>query len=97
MAKEIIWSNDAEETFDLIVSYLAENWSENVAHEFSDKVIKMIGILAEDNVRFRKSKKRDFYEVLITKHNLLIYQVDEKRITLLLFFDTRQHSSKLKY
>jgi hypothetical protein len=34
------------------------------------------------------------YHTTITKQNLLLYRSNEKRIELLLFFDTRQHPAK---
>ena len=40
--------------------------------------------------------KQNIHEVLITKHNLLLYQINETelKVELLAFFDTRQHPKK---
>jgi hypothetical protein len=47
-------------------------------------------------VNFKSSGKKGIHQVLITKHNLLIYRLNKDRIELLVFYDTRQHPKKKK-
>ena len=53
--------------------------------------------LASDKIIFKKSESiKGVNEVLITKHNLLLYRVKNNEIELLTIFDTRQHPHKKK-
>ena len=61
-----------------------------------ERTDKTIHLLTINPYIFRGSEKEDLHEVLITKHNLLLYQIasKEKKIELLSFFDTRQNPKK---
>ena len=94
MAKEIIWTPQAERTFAKVIKYLEEEWTEKEVEKF---------IVATENVKvhisqrpemFRKSSKEGIHEALVTKHNLLLYKIKEKTIDLITFWDTRQHPKK---
>lgn len=96
MAYKIIWSPEAEKTFNKIVEYLDTNWSENEIITLVSKLEKVISFLRENPYLFRSSEKENIHEVLITKHNLLLYQIniELKTVELLNFWDTRQHQNK---
>lgn len=94
MAKEIIWSPKARISFERVIKYLNENWSEKEVRNFVQKSHSLICMIAKGKVKFRKSESKDIFQVPITKQNLLLYRSNEKRIELLLFFDTRQHPAK---
>ncbi len=94
MALDIFWTPKAIETFNQVIDYLSENWTEKVVQDFTHKVDKTLKLLQSNHVTFRTTDKLDVFEVLITKHNLLIYRVKANQIQLLRFFDTRQHPDK---
>lgn len=98
MAKKVVWSEAAKRTYFAILSYLEEKWTRKEIGRFVDKTYATIGLIANNSVQFRRSgKRKNIFEVKVTKHNLLIYKVDGEVITLLMFFDTRQHPRKKKY
>lgn len=94
MAKEIIWSDKAEASFDQVIDYLNREWSKADIVHFVRKTYAILDLLERGNVSFRRSKKKYVHEVLITKHNLLIYREQKGKNQLLSFFDTRQHPRK---
>jgi plasmid stabilization system protein ParE len=94
MAYEIIWLPKAEERFDEIIDYLQQNWNDKVITAFIHKTNKSLSQIKRRPEIFRRSQKMDIYEVLITKHNLLLYRINGNRIELLTFFDTRQNPNK---
>jgi plasmid stabilization system protein ParE len=99
MAFKIIWSKEAEDTFDTIISYLEENWSHKEIRKFILETEKITALLQQNPFLFRGSEKENVYEVLVGKQNLLLYQIKEhnKRVELLSFWDTRQYpDSKFK-
>lgn len=96
MAWKIIWSPKAIETFDRIIDYLQAKWTEKEIIHFANETEHVISLIAINPYLFRGSEKENVHEVVITKHNLLLYQViePEMRIELLAFFDTRQDPKK---
>lgn len=93
MAFKIVWSKEAEDTFEEIISYLEIKWTEKEIEKFVSETSKIVSILKKNPFLFRGSDKAKIFEVLIGKQNLLIYQINEseKRVELLSFWDTRQN------
>lgn len=99
MAFKIIWSKEAEDTFDTIICYLEENWSHKEIRKLILETEKIVSLLQQNPFLFRGSEKENIYEVLVGKQNLLLYQINErnKRVELLSFWDTIQYpDSKFK-
>ncbi len=94
MAKEVVWSRQADKKFDHILDYLRRNWSEKEVVSFVQRTYHILELLRHGNIAFRSSAKRQLREVLITKHNLLIYRESKDRIELITFYDTRQQPKK---
>lgn len=94
MAKEIIWSSKAEKSFAAIINYLETTWSKADAQNFVIKANKTFSLLQNGNVAFRRSFKVNIREVLITKHNLLLYREKGKKVELIVFVDTRKNQKK---
>jgi len=94
MAKKIIWTPESEKTFEAILSYLDTHWSEKEKRNFITATHKNIEIITKQPFLFRKTKNPDIHEVLITKHNLLIYRIKDHTIDLITFWDTRKNPKK---
>ncbi len=96
MALRITWTEEAENTFEAIVLYLQNNWSEKEVQGFVKRVNKVLTLIRENPNLYRRSKQKGIHEAVVTKHNTLYYQVLEERIVLITFWDTRQDPDKLK-
>lgn len=96
MAKEVVWSYRAKSSFDRVIKYLLKNWTEKEIVKFVNQTTKTIDLIKSGVVTHRSSGKKKVYEVLVTKHNLLIYRVSKSHYELLVFYDTRQHPKKKK-
>lgn len=94
MASKIIWSPKAEETFVRIIEYLEQKWTEKAVSNFIRQTDKVIHIISLRTATFRRSEKKDIYEILITRQNLLLYRIHKNHIELLRFYDTRQNLKK---
>ena len=96
MAYKIIWSPEADETFENVIQYLNENWSEKVITNFVSETQRVINLISKNPFLFRASERENIFEAIITKHNLLLYQLnyETKEVELLGVFDTRQHPKK---
>lgn len=96
MGLAVFWTPKAIDSYNQVIDYLIENWPEKVRIDFAQKVDRTIALLETGTISFRTVGHKDLQEVLITKHNLLIYRVKKTNIELLRFYDTRQHPDKKK-
>jgi plasmid stabilization system protein ParE len=96
MAYKVIWAPKAIITFENVIDYLQSHWTEKQIKYFVERTDKTIHLISNNPYLFRGSEKEDLHEVVITKHNILLYQVSvkERSIELLAFFDTRQNPKK---
>ncbi len=96
MAFKIIWSPKAVDTIEIVIDYLQANWTEKEIRKFVIETEHVIRLISINPNLFRASEKENIFEAIITKHNLLLYQVNQnaKSIELLSFFDTRKDSKK---
>ena len=94
MEYQIIWLPKAEERFQDIIEYLEYKWNDKVIADFIEKTETVLRQIQRRPAMFRYSSKMNIHEALITKHNLLLYQIKSSRIELLTFFDTRQNPKK---
>lgn len=96
MAYKIIWSPKAIDTFEKAIDYLQNYWTDKQIKYFVERTEKTVYLLSTNPYIFRGSEKENLHEAIITKHNLLLYQIalKEKTIELLAFFDTRQNPKK---
>jgi len=94
MAKKIIWTPQAEETFEGILNYLEINWTEKEKRNFIVATDKIIQLISKQPDLFRKSNSLNTYEALVTKHNLLLYIVKKDTVDLITFWDTRRNPKK---
>ena len=94
MVKKITWSPRSIKAYDRVIDYLSAKWSEKEIAKFIRSTQKTLDQISSGSVKFRRSNKRNIYEVLVTKHNLLLYRETKNAIELLTFFDTRQHPRK---
>lgn len=92
MAFKIIWSPKAVDTFEDVIDYLQTNWTEKEIINFVAETEHIVHLISLNPHLFRSSEKENVFEAVITKHNLLLYQVNQtaKSIELLSFFDTRK-------
>ena len=97
MAKKIIWSLKAIASFDKIVIYLEKNWTAREIEKLVSNTQKTLQQIESEAIKFRSSGKKNIHEVLITKHNLLIYRVKKNQIDLIVFYDTRQDPKKKRF
>lgn len=99
MAFKVRWSQEAEETFDAIVEYLENNWTEKEIRNFVRMSNKVIQQIEKNPFQLKASRFYKIRKALITKHNSLLYGVDEEDeiIELYTFWDNRQNPDRLKY
>ena len=91
---KLIWTDNAINNLETILSYLDLNWSEKVRKNFIAKLdnkIEQIKKFPESGIK--TNAKTDLKKILITKHCYLVYKVKKNKILLINFKDTRQNSN----
>lgn len=92
MAKQIIWAEETSENFRLLLDYLQEEWSTEIAVAFVNTFYKKLDrIDSFPTIGKRSSKNSSVRQLLITKHTYLYYEVEGDTIKLLNLVDTRSN------
>lgn len=98
MAHEIIWTQQATDDFEAIVDYLRETWSEEIADTFIETVRKKARLLEEmPELGTVSGKYANVRRLLLSKYNVLYYQVESDLLFLLNIFDTRSNPVENPY
>lgn len=61
-----------------IEEYLLRNWNDRVLEDFLVKLDKKVQIICNGKVVFQKYEDSGYYKILITKHNTLVYSVENE-------------------
>ena len=100
MVQKIIWSSSAQITFEEAINYLGEYFSEKEVQKFADRVLqKLLLIQSAPGLGTKGARKPNVYKTVIHKRILLYYQYKpvKKEVFLLVFWNTLQNPSKVKY
>jgi plasmid stabilization system protein ParE len=97
MAYQIIISDEVFDSLNSIVLYLETKWSKKIAKNFLLIFYEKVDALAiRPNIGKRTIKNPAIRKILITKHNMLYYEVTDNSIELLSIFYTVQDPAKNK-
>ena len=78
--KAVIITDEAKFDIAEIEEYLLKKWNIDVLLDFNDKFDKAIHTLRSGNVLFEKYENTEFRKFLLTKHNTIIYKIDDETI-----------------
>jgi plasmid stabilization system protein ParE len=92
---EIKWSRFAEEDFDHNISYLLSEWNPQVAKDFITKTERVLFLIGKTPKAFKKHKATQVHIVPITQQITLFYEVRNKEILLLRFWNNYKNPRKL--
>lgn len=96
MAKTIVWTKKANDSFNNVIAYLQKDWNDTVIRNFVNRTYNLIEMLSENyEIGTIENKAKNIRGFLITKHNILFYRTTDTQIILLNLYDTR--SNKTKY
>jgi plasmid stabilization system protein ParE len=86
----------AVESFDNIVNYINDNWSEKSAKEFVQQTNRLIDQISENPDMCTQIEGTDVKKAVITSQTSLYYRVMDQLIRLITFWDNRRNPKKLK-
>jgi len=96
MGYKIVWTHQAQQTFESVIHYLEIAWGEKQIIKFLESTEHIIEKISKFPYSFRSSKFQPIHETLITKHNLLLFEVIENKEIIVIHacWDTRQNPKK---
>jgi len=99
MALKARWTTEAEETFNAVIEYLENKWTDIEVRSFVQKSNKIIRQIEKNPYQFKSSSFNKIRIAFITKYNSLIYGVNEQDgiIELYLFWDNRKDPQERPY
>ena len=93
MVKEVVWIESAKKNFDRLIDYLRKEWSDNVADDFNNRTFLLLELIKEFPGLGKIMKKRNMIrQILISKHNYMVYRIIKNTLVVVNIFDTRQSS-----
>lgn len=94
MDYEIVWTREAEDRLAEISEYLISTWSLKSLSDFTQRLNDQLDILIEYPYSSRIIENSGNREAVLSRHNLLIYRVEDDNIILFTLWDTRMSPKK---
>jgi len=69
------WSGIASSDFSSILGFIYMKWSEKEAQRFIDEIYRLIHILENGNVEFRKCRNPKLHIAVISEHISVYYRI----------------------
>lgn len=91
MAKEVIWIKRAKDKFNKILTYLENEWSEEIANKFIERTNLIIELIDKfPELGYQIKQRKVVRRFLVTRHNYLVYRLFKNKLIIVDFVDTRR-------
>jgi arsenate reductase-like glutaredoxin family protein len=97
MALKVKWTKEAKVTYQNVLDYLKENWTQKELQKFVAKTDSILSIISYQPYAFKASAHKTVRKAVINKQNSLFYLIRDSDIYLLSFWDNRRDPKKNKY
>lgn len=98
MTHGIIWSNEAEHTFENNLEYLERDWNKKTMISFIDRVDDVLKKISFNPKLFPLYKKHVcIHKCVIIRQITVYYKVESTSIILLTFWNTFQNDDRIKF
>jgi plasmid stabilization system protein ParE len=99
MALKARWTPEAVDTFNAIIEYLENKWTEKEVQSFVQRSQKIISQIEKNPYHFKSSGFNEIRIAFITMHNSILYRVNEQDgiIELYTFWDNRKDPQERPY
>ena len=94
MIESVKWTKRAAKSFDKIVEYITNEWSEKVANKFILKVKEFISSLQKQPKTGKIALEEKGIRGFVLSRHTTVYRIKNNQIILLNFFDNRQNPNK---
>jgi hypothetical protein len=96
MPYKIVWTTEADQTYQQILEYLQAKWTEREIYNFITRTETILFFISQNPLQYSYSKKNDVNKCVVRKQVSLYYQIKQDTVELISFWDTRQDPKKMK-
>jgi plasmid stabilization system protein ParE len=86
---EIVWAQEAKIQYLKVLNFLFDEWGEQLAIDFEEKIIKFEELISTGSIKFQYSKILGHEKCVIDKYNSIIFNRDNDRIQIVALIDNR--------
>jgi plasmid stabilization system protein ParE len=98
MNYHILWSKEAEITFENNLDYLEKEWNARTILQFINRTDDILNKISHNPKLFPQYRKRDnIHKCVITHQISVYYKVNRDSITLITFWNSYQDYKKMKF
>lgn len=97
MSYTILWTDEAVENLENILSYISTNWTEREGNKFKARLSEQLNIISKFPGVFPASAITPrLRKAVLTKQIIIFYEFKEQVIYIAYLFDSRQNPKKIK-
>lgn len=97
MSYPILWTDEAVENLENIISYISANWTEREVSKFKVRLSEQINIISKfPNIFPASTITPRLRKAVLTKQTIIFYEFKEQVIYITYLFDSRQNPKKIK-
>ncbi len=98
MERKIIQTRNFQKSVNKTKDWLEKRWSFEIAEKFILKLYRLVDLIAaQPTIGSISERHNNVRKILLSKHNRIYYHFDDKTLTFLDLFDTRQNPKRNKY
>jgi len=86
----VLWTDEAKETFEIIVNMLEIKWGNLSASNFITTTQSKINLIISHPYLYKESISANVRQAVITKQTSMFYEIRGNHIIILFFMDNRQ-------
>lgn len=90
MSLAIVWSDEAQQTFDDTILQIEAKWGERSAEKFVKEANKVINSISFQPYLYKASLAENVRQAFISRQTSMFYEVHSNHIVILYFWDNRQ-------
>ncbi|WP_167619317.1 type II toxin-antitoxin system RelE/ParE family toxin [Maribellus sediminis] len=97
MDYRLVWTNEAVQNLEVILTYLGKRWTDREINLFKQKLSKLLDLITKFPGMFPKSGFNEkLHKAVLSKQTTLFYLVEENSIYLVSLFITYQDENRIK-
>lgn len=95
MPHQIFWTSAAKKSYEDVIEFLAQNWSQKEIDQFISRTEEVL-MLMSNNPTIYPLVSPDLHRYILSKHNSLFFKINDNKITILACWDNRKDPGNLK-
>ena len=95
MSYRITWTESAKKSFDDVIGYLIQEWSQKEVQQLIYRTERVLTLLS-NNPRIYPVIHQGIHRCVLSKHNSLFFTIENNQVIILACWDNRKDPKELK-